>query len=316
MSDIAIPAILAEDLGKSFGPVAAVDGLNLNVAPGEIFGLIGPDGAGKTTTIRLLSSVLMPTRGRALVAGHDTVRASEAIRRAVGYMPQRFTLYGDLTVRENLDFFADVFAVRGAERRRRITQALEFSRLGEFQQRRAANLSGGMQKKLALASVLLHRPALLFLDEPTTGVDPISRREFWDLLTDLHLQGFTLFVSTPYMDEAERCSRVGLMYEGRLMVCDDPARVPDLVPGDWLEVRTPALLEAQAALKTLPGVLQVQVYGDLLHVAVDAAATRGPEIATTLAGRGVPVTGLRPDRPRLEEAFIALIEARERARAQ
>jgi ABC-2 type transport system ATP-binding protein len=312
MSDMTSPAILAENLSKAFGPVVAVDGLNLSLAPGEIFGLIGPDGAGKTTTIRLLSAVMEPTRGRALVAGHDTVREAEAIRRAVGYMPQRFTLYGDLTVRENLDFFADVFAVRGAERRRRIAQALEFSRLGEFQQRRAANLSGGMQKKLALASVLLHRPAILFLDEPTTGVDPISRREFWDLLTELHLPGFTLFISTPYMDEAERCSRVGLLYQGRLMVCDDPARVPDLVPGDWLEVRTPALAEAQAVLKTLPGVAQVQVYGDLLHVAVDAAAARAPEIAAALAGRGVPVTSLRPDRPRLEEAFVALIEARER----
>ena len=186
-----------------------MDSLSLSVARGEIFGLIGPDGAGKTTAMRLLATVMLPTAGEVRILGFDTRRQAERIRREVGYMPQKFSLYGDLTVQENLDFFADVFGVRGFERRRRIDELLGFARLTEFTRRRAANLSGGMQKKLALACTLVHAPQVIFLDEPTTGVDPISRREFWDILANLHVQGVTLFVSTPYMDEAERCTAWG-----------------------------------------------------------------------------------------------------------
>ena len=302
--------IRTENLTKWFGPVIAVDHLNLSIARGEIFGLIGPDGAGKTTTIRLLSAIMVPTEGRATVAGFDTVKQAEKIRHLIGYMPQRFSLYGDLTVMENLTFFADIFGVRGRERRERIDQLLRFARLTEFRQRRAAHLSGGMQKKLALACTLIHKPQVIFLDEPTTGVDPISRREFWDILSELHLEGVTLLVSTPYMDEAERCTRVGLMFEGRLMVCDQPERVKELVPGELLALHTPQLSQARELVATLPGVLEVQTYGDLLHIFVDDAAARRPTIEDRLARAQIPVIGLRRTRPRMEEAFISLIRRR------
>jgi len=299
------------NLTKCFGPVTAVDGLNLSIASGEIFGLIGPDGAGKTTTIRLLAAIMPPSAGRATVAGFDTVKQAEQIRRLIGYMPQRFSLYGDLSVLENLSFFADVFGVRGGERRERIDQLLHFARLTQFRQRRAAHLSGGMQKKLALACTLIHRPRVLFLDEPTTGVDPISRREFWDILSGLHLEGVTLFVSTPYMDEAERCARVGLMFAGRLMVCERPEQVKALVPGELLALRTPQLAQARALLAPLPGVLEVQTYGDLLHIFVDDATARQPAIEARLAEAGLPVISLQRTRPRMEEAFISLIRKRQ-----
>ena len=249
--------------------MTAVDGLNLAVRRGEIFGLVGPDGSGKTTTIRMLCAIMDPTEGSARVAGFDTVAEPEQIKRRIGYMAQRFNLYGDLSVVENLDFFADVFQVRGRERRERKERLLRFARLTEFRTRRAAHLSGGMQKKLALACTLIHQPEIIFLDEPTTGVDPVSRREFWDILTELHLQGITIFVSTPYMDEAERCSRVALMYQGRIIVCDEPERIKGLVAGDLAELRPSDLRLAEEIVAGVAGVLEVQTYGDLLHVFVD-----------------------------------------------
>jgi ABC-2 type transport system ATP-binding protein len=302
--------IEARGLTKRFGDVAAVDGLDLAVRRGEIFGLLGPDGAGKTTTIRMLCAIMDPTEGTARVAGFDTVREPEKIKERIGYMPQQFSLYGDLTVLENLIFFADIFGVGRREREERIERLLAFSRLTEFQDRRAAHLSGGMQKKLALACTLIHRPEVIFLDEPTTGVDPVSRREFWDILTELHLEGVTLFVSTPYMDEAERCSRVALMFEGRVIVCDAPERIKELVEGDLLELRPDRLREATRLIETLPGVLEVQVYGDLLHVFVDSASARAPSLQAALERAGIGVHGLRQTRPRMEEAFISLIRKR------
>ena len=302
--------IVTESLTRRFGQTVAVDHLNLAIRKGEIFGLVGPDGAGKTTTIRLLSAIMNPTSGWARVAGFDTVKQAEEIKKRIGYMAQRFNLYGDLTVLENLNFFADVFGVRGGARKERIERLLAFARLTEFRGRRAAHLSGGMQKKLTLACTLVHKPEILFLDEPTTGVDPISRREFWDILSDLHLEGVTLFISTPYMDEAERCSRVGLMFQGGLIVCDEPERIKGLVTGELLEVRTTALNRARAVVEGLEGVLEVQTYGDLLHIFVDEAAQRTPEVSAGLAAQEVPVLGLRQTRPRMEEAFISLIRKR------
>jgi len=298
------------NLTKRFKKVTAVDGLDLRIRRGEIFGLLGPDGAGKTTTIRLLAAIMNPTAGSATVAGFDTVKQPEEIKRRIGYMAQRFNLYGDLTVLENLTFFADIFGVRGEERQERIERLLAFAQLTEFKNRRAAHLSGGMQKKLALACTLIHQPEIIFLDEPTTGVDPVSRREFWDILTELHLQGVTLFVSTPYMDEAERCSRVGLMFEGKIIVCDEPERVKGLVEGELLELRPDRLRDASRILEGLPGVLEVQSYGDLLHVFVDHAAKRAPAIQEILNSAGITVHGLRQTRPRMEEAFISLIRKR------
>ena len=307
MSDNDQYVIQTDNLTRKFKNTVAVNGLNLAVRKGEIFGLVGPDGAGKTTTIRLLSAIMNPTSGWAKVAGFDTVKGAEEIKKRIGYMAQRFNLYGDLTVAENLNFFADVFGVRGRERRERMERLLEFARLTEFQKRRGAHLSGGMQKKLALACTLIHQPEILFLDEPTTGVDPISRREFWDILTELHLQGVTLFVSTPYMDEAERCSRVGLVFEGSIIICDTPAHIKGLVKGELLELRPDRLREANRVIEGLPGVLEVQTYGDLLHVFVDDAARRASAIREALTGAGVVVGGLRQTRPRMEEAFISLI---------
>jgi len=302
--------IETHDLTKRFKKVTAVDKLNLSIQRGEIFGLLGPDGAGKTTTIRMLCAIMDPSAGSARVAGFDTVKGAEEIKKRIGYMPQQFSLYGDLTVLENLVFFADIFQVKRQEREERIARLLGFARLTEFKERRAAHLSGGMQKKLALACTLIHSPEIIFLDEPTTGVDPVSRREFWDILTGLHMQGVTLFISTPYMDEAERCSRAALMFEGSIIVCDAPAHIKGLVEGELLELRPDRLREARRIIGELPGVLEVQTYGDLLHVFVDDAVRRAPPIQETLSDAGIIVQGMRQTRPRMEEAFISLIRKR------
>ena len=305
--------IETENLTRAFKNVVAVDGLDSSVQRGEIFGLVGPDGAGKTTTIRLLAAIMEPTSGWAKVFGHDTVRQPEPIKRRIGYMAQRFNLYGDLSVWENLNFFADVFEVTGRVRRERIERLLRFARLTEFRDRRAAHLSGGMQKKLALACTLVHTPEIIFLDEPTTGVDPVSRREFWDILTELHLQGITLFVSTPYMDEAERCSRVGLMYQGRMVVCDTPERVKAMTEGELIALWPSDLHRAREVLARLGGVLEVQTFGDQLRVfagdAEDAEDVMA-RIESVLAGRGIEVLDVRRTQPRMEEAFISLIRRR------
>jgi len=310
MSDNNQYIIQTDNLTRKFKNTVAVNGLNLSIWRGEIFGLVGPDGAGKTTTIRLLVAIMDPTAGSATIAGFDTVKQAEEIKKRIGYMAQRFNLYGDLTVLENLNFFADIFGVRGDERRERIDRLLAFARLTEFKKRRAAHLSGGMQKKLALACTLIHQPEIIFLDEPTTGVDPVSRREFWDILTELHLQGVTLFVSTPYMDEAERCSRVGLMFEGKIIVCDVPERIKGMVEGELLELRPANLRAAERVIAGLPGVLEVQTYGDLLHVFVDDVTRRQPQLEAALASEKVGVASLRQTRPRMEEAFISLIRKR------
>jgi ABC-2 type transport system ATP-binding protein len=314
------PVIKIENLTRKFRDLVAVDSLNLEIQGGEIFGLVGPDGAGKTTTIRMLAAIMDPSDGHASVAGYDTVKEAEAIKHRIGYMAQQFNLYGDLSVRENLDFFADIFGVRGQQRRERLAQLLRFARLTEFTNRRAANLSGGMKKKLALACSLIHQPEILFLDEPTTGVDPVSRREFWDILSDLHLQGVTILVSTPYMDEAERCSRVGLMYQGKLIVIDTPDRIKGLIEGELVEVRPVAdewgvglMRHAEKALAALPGILEVQTYGDLLHIFVDNADQRMPQIEEALAAQSIQAEGLRRTHARMEEAFISLIRRQERS---
>ncbi len=305
--------IQAEGLTKVFrrrphgAMVTAVEGLSLTVGRGEVLGLVGPDGAGKTTTLRLLTALLRPTSGTARVAGLDTVRQAAALKQHIGYMPQTFSLYRDLTVDENLGFFADVFGLGGPERKVRVDRLLGFSRLEAFRTRRAAQLSGGMQKKLALACALLHQPEIVFLDEPTTGVDPVSRREFWDILLELHLQGVTVVVSTPYMDEAERCTRVGLMYQGRLMVCDTPAAIKNMVEGQLLALRPADVRAAEAIVQAVPGVREVQTYGELLHAFVDDAAEALPRLVAAMEGAGVAVHDARPARPRLEEAFISLV---------
>lgn len=313
MADLIIET---ENLTKRFKNTTAVDRLNLSVEEGEIFGLVGPDGAGKTTTIRLLSAIMNPTEGRAIVAGHDTVKEAEEIKKVIGYMPQRFSLYGDLSVMENLLFFAEIFEVRGSEREERISTLLHFSRLEEFQRRRADHLSGGMQKKLALACTLVHKPQILLLDEPTTGVDPISRREFWDILSNLHLEGVTLLVSTPYMDEAERCSHVGLIFEGKMIVCDEPEKIKGLVRGEVIELRPQPLSKAREIIEGWEGALDVRVYGGLLHVFVEDGEMAMRQLESLLASQGVIVEGVRQIKPRMEEAFVSLIRREQEGQAR
>jgi ABC-2 type transport system ATP-binding protein len=304
--------IHTEELGRTFksrvrrSSVVAVQGLNLDIQPGELFGLVGPDGAGKTTTLRMLAGILKPTTGQASVDGLDVVEEAESIKHELGYMPQQFGLYPDLTVDENLNFICDVFGVVGQERERRIKELLDFTDLHAFRQRRGRQLSGGMQKKLSLTAALVHRPKILLLDEPTTGVDPVARREFWDILTNLHVEGSTIVVSTPYMDEAERCNRVGLLYEGRMMVCDTPGGIKQRLPGVVLALRADDLIRAEEVLKTIDGVIDIQPYGDVLNMIVRDRALQ-PGIETQLTAAGVTVQSLRPAPPRLEEAFIYFV---------
>jgi ABC-2 type transport system ATP-binding protein len=310
--------IKTENLTKHFGRIEAVDALNLDIKPGEIFGLVGPDGAGKTTTIRLLAAIMNPTAGNATIAGFDLRRQPERIKEHIGYMAQQFALYSDLSVVENLNFFGDIYGVRSKVRRERIEQLLHFARLTEFTNRRGGQLSGGMKKKLGLACALIHAPDILYLDEPTTGVDPVSRREFWDILANLHAEGATILVNTPYMDEAERCSRVGLMYGGRLIEQGSPGQIKGLIPGQLLEFRPQAaagsplrgvglLRQTNRILEGQAGVLETQTYGDLIHVFVDNIAQRQPQLEAALAAEQIAVANLRQTAPRMEEAFISLI---------
>jgi len=299
--------IQTHELSKRFGEIAAVDGLSLTVRRGEIFGLVGPDGAGKTTTLRMLAAIMKPTTGSATVRGFDTVRQGDQIKRHIGYMAQGFSLYGDLTVSENLNFFADVFNVRGQERRARIDRLLQFAWLEPFRDRRASRLSGGMQKKLGLACTLIHEPDIIYLDEPSTGVDPVSRREFWEILTGLHLRGVTIVISTPYMDEAERCSRVGLLYGGRLAVCDTPGRIKAQVPGHLIEMTPSDLRRANRIVGGLPYVLEAQAYGKMLHVFVEDARVQPPLIQAALEEQGISVGQVREIAPRMEDAFISFV---------
>ncbi len=302
------PLIQTMHLARIFKKkITALHDIDLSITRGEIFGLVGPDGSGKTTALRLMAAVMAPTSGHVNVAGHDSVREAERIRAHVGYMPQKFSLYGDLSVRENLDFYADIFGVYGEERQRRFDQVLGFAHMADITDRRAKQLSGGMQKKLGLACTLIHRPDVLLLDEPTTGVDPVSRREFWDLLTDLHLQGVTIIVSTPYMDEAERCNRIGLLFRGRLIQCGTPREIRAMVHGQVLEIHPDRLEETHAVLVALPEVLEVQVYGTLLHVFVEEADASWPRLSSALQEVDVTVDTVRVIHPRMEEAFISLI---------
>ncbi len=313
--------IKTENLTKRFGHIVAVNNLQLEVKRGEIFGLVGPDGAGKTTTIRMLAAIMDPTSGNATIAGLDLRQQPEQIKEHIGYMAQQFALYGDLSVLENLNFFADVYGVRGQVRRERIERLLNFARLTEFTDRPAGRLSGGMKKKLGLTCALIHAPHILYLDEPTTGVDPVSRREFWDILAGLHVDGTTILVNTPYMDEAERCSRVGLMYNGRLVEQGAPKEIKALIPGELMEFRPESnrlhgvglLRQANHILSQQAGVLEVQTYADLMHVFVDNIAQRRPQLEAALATEQISMTNFRQTMPRMEEAFISLIGKMERA---
>ncbi len=300
MSDAAVSI---QDLVRAYGPVRAVDGLSLRVESGELFALVGPDGAGKTTTIRMLCGILRPDSGSVSVFGHDLGREPAWIKSNVGYFSQRFTLYGDLTIDENIEFFARIHGVASFRERRE--QLLSFTRLGPFRGRLADRLSGGMKQKLALACTLIHSPRLVLLDEPTTGVDPVSRREFWLILADLQRQGITILMSTPYLDEAERATRVGLMHGGRLLAVDSPGAVRGSMAGAVLEVVTPDIRGAGAALRA--GGADVQLFGDRLHVIVPDAAAGQDTVRAVLAGAGMEPGSVREIPYSLENAFISLV---------
>lgn len=299
--------IETQGLTREFGNTLAVDSLDLSIRRGELFGLVGPDGAGKTTTLRLLTGLLKITSGSGSLAGFDLDTQPEEIKRHIGYMAQEFSLYSELTVLENLHFFSELYDVAADEFAIRSERLLEFAALSPFKDRRASHLSGGMQKKLALACTLIHEPEILMLDEPTTGVDPISRREFWDILAELYLGGTTIVVSTPYMDEADRCSRVGLMYEGCMVVCDNPAAIRGRLEGEVVRVRSDDWQAARVVLGELPGILETQSYGESIHLLVDSAAKRIPEVRLALEENGVGIMEIRPAPPRMEEAFISII---------
>ena len=304
-------AIRAEGLTKRFGALVAVDNLSLEVAPGEAFALVGPDGAGKTTTIRLLCGIMDPDGGRARVLGFDTVQEAERLKEQIGYMPQRFGLYDDLTVAENISFYADIYRVPRAERAARVPELLAFSNLAPFQTRLAANLSGGMRQKLGLVCALIHTPRLLVLDEPTFGVDPVSRREFWQILYELLRTGMTIFLSTAYMDEAERAHRVGLMHRGRLLVADTPGAIKATFEGELLEVRAEDQHGARKILAGLPEVRQVLAMGDRLMVTVDRGETALGPLTKALEAGGFAGIRIAPAEPALEELFVQIVRREE-----
>lgn len=301
------PIIETKFLTREFKKTTAVDSLNLIINTGELFGLVGPDGAGKTTTLRLLAGLLDITSGSAAISGHDLMKETEEVKQIIGYMAQQFSLYGELTVLENLNFFADLYDIDPQIFKKRKDNLLEFAGLQEYTNRRASHLSGGMQKKLALACTLIHQPPILLLDEPTTGVDPISRREFWNILNDLHLSGTTILICTPYMDEADRCTKVGLMYAGSLIECASPteirgkisSEVIEIIPSDWQKARELEL--------NIEGVHEIQTYGESLHILVDSNEKRLPEIHDIFLNEGISLLSARSVPCRMEEAFISLI---------
>lgn len=305
------PIIVATNLTRSFKDLRAVSGLTFNVRAGELFGLVGPDGAGKTTTLRLLAGLLGISNGDVLVAGIDLKTGAEAVKSKIGYMAQEFSLYAELTVVENLLFFADIYDVPKTLLSERMGRLLKFANLMNFKDRRADKLSGGMQKKLALACCLIHEPDILLLDEPTTGVDPISRREFWNILNQLHLGGTTILVSTPYMDEADRCSRIGLMYQGEMIMAASPQEIRSQIDGDVVVLLPGDYAAAKTTLEKADGILEIQTYGEALHLIVDDAQKRIPQIERKLKRSRIQHHGIRAAPGRMEEAFISLMRRME-----
>ncbi|MFV1949097.1 MAG: ABC transporter ATP-binding protein [Anaerolineales bacterium] len=300
-------------LTKIFKEKSALDQISLSINQGELFGLVGPDGAGKTTLLRILAGLLSISEGDVFINDIDLKKNAEANKSKIGYMAQEFSLYGKLSVIENLKFFGDLYDVSLIEQNERIPGLLEFANLEEFQDRRAEHLSGGMKKKLALASTLLHRPSILLLDEPTTGVDPISRREFWNILNELHIQGTTIIVSTPYMDEADRCSRVGLMYQGTIVVCDTPANIRGNVGADVIKIISTDWQKAREVLGSLSDIQEIQSYGEALHVLVNSASKQKQTIKKALLKNQIELIEFREITPRMEEAFISLIRKMRRS---
>ena len=304
------------DLVKAFGSFVAVDHVSLQVRKGEIFGFLGPNGAGKSTTIRMLCGLLTPTSGQASVNGLDVATQPEEIRKNIGYMSQKFSLYDDLTVDENIDFFAGMYGVARELRAQRKQYVLEMANLTGRHDALTRTLSGGWKQRLALGCAILHDPPILFLDEPTSGVDPIARRAFWGLIHDLSATGHTVFVSTHYMDEAEYCHRIALMYRGKVIALGTPAELKHGLDTHFLlNLNSAEPLETMRAVEKLPGVLDVAIFGRGLHVMVDELDVTSARIREALAGKSIAVESLERITPSMEDVFVALIEAEERKAA-
>ena len=304
MSEQRHSAIVAEGLTKNFPGVRAVDHLSFDVHAGEIFGLVGPDGAGKTTTLRMLAGIMPPDEGTAAVAGCDVIHDPEAAKHHLSYMPQRFGLYEDLTVDENIRFYADLFGVKKGEREERSPVLLRAAGMSEFRKRLAGKLSGGMKQKLGLVCALIHRPKVILLDEPTTGVDPVSRRDFWRILYELISEGVAILTSTAYLDEAERCHRVALLHQGKLLFCDTPANLKGKLGKGVLSVTSSEPRRLRSQLEHAPGISSLVLTGDGVHVAVDDAARRIPELEARLTTAHIPFDAIQQVTPTIEDLFI------------
>ena len=303
------PEVAVQELTRRFGAFTAVDKVSFEVPRGEVFGFLGPNGAGKTTTIKMLTGLLKPTSGSGRVAGFDLLRDTEEIKRRIGYMSQQFSLYGDLTVEENIEFFAHLYSVPRERRAARREAVLEMADLKEGGERLTRELSLGWKQRLALGTAVLHEPPILFLDEPTSGVDPISRRAFWDLIYDLAGRGTTVFVSTHYMEEAEYCNRLALMNRGRIIALDRPAGLRAAMPAPLLEIETPDGPGAVEALAKAPGVIDAGLHGRLVHVLVQDAEAARAALPKALAARGITVGSVHAVEPSLEDVFVALVRS-------
>ena len=303
-------AIEIQGLTKKFGQVTAVDNLSLSVGNGEIFGFLGPNGSGKSTLIRMLCGLITPTAGSARVGGFDILSETDEVRQTIGYMSQQFSLYQDLTVWENVNFYAHVYGLKGDRLQQRRDAVIDLTHIGPFRDRRAAALSGGWKQRLALSCALVHEPKIIFLDEPTAGIDPVARRELWDLFFQLAGTGITLFVTTHYMDEAERCARVGYIFNSKLITYgepDDLKKLPDVTPADakWAEVTCPNTTSALAELKRASYIRDATIFGQSIHLLMDAGEPLD-RIKLTLKQIGIPEAEVQPARPSLEDVFVTL----------
>jgi ABC-2 type transport system ATP-binding protein len=307
MNDARKSAIEARNLTKRFGGVPAVEKLSVDCAPGEVFGFVGPDGAGKTTIMRLLAAVMAPDEGSIAIEGLDAIAEPERVRSHVSYMPQRFGLYEDLTVDENIEFFAELFSVGRRDRQERAARLLMASGMTPFRKRRAGQLSGGMKQKLGLTCSLVHAPKVLLLDEPTAGVDPVSRRDFWRILYGLRGEGVAIVVATSYLDEAERCNRLGLLRDGRMLYCDTPPALKSLMPGQILAIASRDARRARDAVAGRVGVKGAILMGDSVHVVVDDAALRASQLQAALTSADVPVDEIERIAPSIEDLFVSLL---------
>lgn len=304
------PSIEVGELTRRFGPVLAVDRVSFRVDRGEIFGFLGPNGSGKSTVIRMLCGIIRPTSGSGRVAGYDVDREAKKIRRHIGYMSQRFSLYEELTVEENLAFFAGVYGLTPQNRRARQGEVMEILQLSPWGQQAARELPGGVRQRLALGCALLHRPEILFLDEPTAGVDPLARRGFWQLIRELAREGTAIFVTTHYMDEAEYCHRLAIIQEGRLLADGAPEMLRGRFPGEILEIEAEPMLTAIEVLETNPLVQEYALFGHTLHVTVHRTEAVAPSIRQALEARGVSVERLEAVPASMEDLFLSLTRRR------